>query len=97
MSDKHPAPVQHHQDSDAAEPQHRASTAAADTPAAEALQQSVNRLQALYGLTAALSRANALTEVYEAAITGLHRALGIKRTSILLFDPDGVMRFKAAR
>jgi len=33
--------------------------------------------------------------IYAAALAGLQRALGIERASILLFDPDGVMRFKA--
>jgi len=61
----------------------------------EALHQHLGHLQALYQLTAALSRAGALEEIYEAALTGLHHALGIERASILLFDPDGVMRFKA--
>jgi signal transduction histidine kinase len=64
-------------------------------PAALILQQRLNQLQALYQLTAALGGASALEEIYEAAIVGLHRGLGIERASILLFDPDGVMRFKA--
>src|SRR5690242_2592272 len=61
------------------------------------LQQRLNQLQALYQLTAALSQASALEEIFEAALAGLHHALGIERASILLFDLDGVMRFKAWR
>jgi len=43
------------------------------------------------------SREPNLNNVYDAALVGLQRALGLERASILLFDPDGVMRFKAWR
>jgi signal transduction histidine kinase len=76
---------------------HRAHATPSDITAAEVFQQRLNQLQALYQLTAALSRASVLDEVYEAALAGLRHALGIERASILLFDPDGVMRFKAWR
>jgi signal transduction histidine kinase len=76
---------------------HRAHATPDDIIAAEVLQQRLNQLQALYQLTAALSRASVLDEVYEAALAGLRHALGIERASILLFDSDGVMRFKAWR
>jgi signal transduction histidine kinase/PAS domain-containing protein len=76
--------------------QQHAETAAADTPA-QSIQEHLSQLEALYQLTAALSRAGALEDIYEAALTCLHHALGIERASILLFDPDGVMRFKAWR
>jgi PAS domain S-box-containing protein len=33
--------------------------------------------------------------IYAVALQGLQHALGIERASILFFDPDGVMRFKA--
>jgi signal transduction histidine kinase len=75
--------------------QHAATATAADALAAEALEQRLNQLQALYLLMAALSRASALEEIYEVALAGLRHALSIERASILLFDPDGVMRFKA--
>jgi PAS domain S-box-containing protein len=42
-----------------------------------------------------VSRASAIDEVYEAALRGLERAVGTDRASILLYDDDGVMRFKA--
>jgi signal transduction histidine kinase len=61
------------------------------------LPQGLKQLQSLYQLTAALSQASALEDVFEAALAGLGHALGIERASILLFDPDGVMRFKAWR
>ena len=55
----------------------------------------VERLQTVYRLTDDVSRAHGLEEIYEAALQGLERALATERTSILLYDDDGVMRFKA--
>jgi len=97
MRKKQATPVQRHRYANNGGSEHDSESTRADVLAAEALQQHLNQLQALYQLAAALSRASALAEVYDAAITGLHRALGIERASILLFDPDGVMRFKAWR
>jgi len=61
------------------------------------LQARMSQLQAIYTLTASVARARSLGEIYEEAIEGLHHALGLDRASILLFDSDGVMRFKLAR
>jgi PAS domain S-box-containing protein len=55
----------------------------------------VERLQTVYRLTDDVSRARGLDEIYEAALQGLERALATQRASLLLFDPDDVMRFKA--
>jgi len=57
----------------------------------------VDRLRMVYQLTEAVTRARGLQEIYEAALEGLMRALSADRASILLFDADGVMRFKAWR
>jgi GAF domain-containing protein len=57
----------------------------------------VRRLRTLYQLLSALSHARALEEVYAAAITSLLDATAADRAAILLFDTDGVMRFKASR
>ena len=57
----------------------------------------IERLSTVYELTDAVSRAHGLPEIYEAALDGLLRALSTDRASILLFDPDGVLRFKAWR
>ncbi len=51
----------------------------------------------LYRLTDAASRAETLGQVYETALDGIARALGVERASILFFDSDGVMRFTAWR
>jgi PAS domain S-box-containing protein len=48
-------------------------------------------------LTKAISRARSLDDIYGAALDALGEGLGIDRASILLFDADGVMRFKAWR
>src|SRR6476660_7035129 len=57
----------------------------------------VRRLRTLYQLLSELSHARALEEVYAAAITSLLDATASDRAAILLFDTDGVMRFKASR
>ncbi len=46
-------------------------------------------------LADAIGSAQSLPDIYQAALTGIKEAAGIDRASILLFDPDGVMRFKA--
>src|ERR1700693_4196005 len=56
-----------------------------------------DRFRTLYQLLAALSRASALEDVYEAALTSLLDATAADRAAILLFDDDGVIRFKASR
>ena len=38
-----------------------------------------------------------LDDVYTAALDTLAEYVGVARASVLLFDPDGVMRFKAWR
>jgi signal transduction histidine kinase/CheY-like chemotaxis protein len=48
-------------------------------------------------LTAALSKTRTADGIYAAALDALQAGLGVERASILLFDPDGVMRFKAFR
>lgn len=48
-------------------------------------------------LTDAISRTRTVEEIYEIALDMLGEGLGVSRAAILLFDPDGVMRFKAWR
>ncbi len=55
------------------------------------------RFRALYELLAALIRAHAVEEVYEAALTSLLDATDADRAAILLYDDDGIIRFKASR
>ena len=44
-----------------------------------------------------MSKSRTVQEIYGAALDALRAGLGVERASILLFDPDGVMRFKAFR
>jgi signal transduction histidine kinase/CheY-like chemotaxis protein len=48
-------------------------------------------------LADALASATTPQDIYDAALTGIQTALGVERASVLLFDADGVMRFKAWR
>jgi PAS domain S-box-containing protein len=48
-------------------------------------------------LTQAMGRGRRAQDIYDVALEALARGLGVDRSSILLFDPDGVMRFKASR
>jgi PAS domain S-box-containing protein len=48
-------------------------------------------------LTTAISKSRTVEEIYDAALDALGAGLGVERASILLFDADGVMRFKAYR
>jgi PAS domain S-box-containing protein len=48
-------------------------------------------------LTGAISRSRTVEDIYRAALDALDEGLGVVRASILLFDRDGVMRFKAHR
>ena len=46
-------------------------------------------------LADAIGAAQSLADIHDAALDGLRAVTGIERASILLFDADGVMRFKA--
>jgi PAS domain S-box-containing protein len=48
-------------------------------------------------LTQALASTRTVEQIYDAALDALRDGLGVHRASVLLFDSDGVMRFKAYR
>jgi PAS domain S-box-containing protein len=48
-------------------------------------------------LTHAINRSDRFEDIYEAALDALESGLAVSKASILFFDPDGVMRFKAWR
>ena len=52
-------------------------------------------IKALERLVGEVARASAPADVYEVTLDALQEALGVSRASILLFDDDRVMRFKA--
>ena len=64
--------------------------------ARETARGDADRFRTLYRLMAGLSRAKSLQDVYHAAVTSLLEATEADRAAILLFDEDGVMRFKAS-
>ncbi len=61
------------------------------------LEHRYNELRNLHDLVSRLNSADSLSGIYEAAMDALSRTLRSDRTSILLLDPDKVMRFKAWR
>ena len=61
------------------------------------LQQRFEQLHAVYQMTEAVSRTSEIEVIYDEALTSLTSTLNADRAAILLFDPDGVMRFKAWR
>ena len=54
-------------------------------------------IAACLSLTRALGRAASPEDIYTAALDALAHALNVTRASVLLFDPDNVMRFTAWR
>jgi PAS domain S-box-containing protein len=61
------------------------------------LTRQLVQLETLHDLVSRLNSAESLDEIYGVAMEALGRTLQPDRASILLFDPDGVMRFKAWR
>src|SRR5689334_18644680 len=55
------------------------------------------QLRAVHRLTVALHESRTAAEFYEEAIDTVVSMADTERASLLLFDPDGVMRFKAWR
>src|SRR5688572_11353153 len=51
----------------------------------------------LIRVAAAAGTATSPADLFAAALAALEDATGVARASILLFDPDGVLRFKAWR
>ena len=61
------------------------------------LRQRFTQLQAVYRMTDALARAADVEEIFREGMDCLCAALGASRASLLLFDSQGVMRFRAWR
>ena len=60
-------------------------------------EREVHRLRTLYQLLSSLARAGSLQDVYDSALASLLASTIADRAAILLFDDDGVLRFKASR
>jgi PAS domain S-box-containing protein len=61
------------------------------------MSQDINALSVCLELARAISQTRTVDEIYEAALDALGAVPGAARAAILLFDADGVMRFKAWR
>ena len=61
------------------------------------LERSHAETALLFRLAAATSNSQAPNEIFEPVFEGVRELLGAERASILLYDADGVMRFKAWR
>ena len=62
-----------------------------------ALDEALRPLEAVHRLMTALHRATSPAGFYHEAVDAVVTTLGVDRASLLLFDPDAVMRFKAWR
>ncbi|HEX2652564.1 MAG TPA: PAS domain S-box protein, partial [Xanthobacteraceae bacterium] len=65
--------------------------------AEQALARRIEEQAALYELAERLQHAETLTDIYNAALDAIQRALNCRRASILLFDDTDVMKFVAWR
>ncbi len=77
-----------------------AERAAAAIENAQLFQENVNgrrRAEHLYKFAAAVVAADKVETVLDAALDGIHAALGVTRSSVLTLDRTGVMRFVAWR
>ncbi|MEN9564229.1 MAG: hypothetical protein RIR73_2473 [Chloroflexota bacterium] len=63
--------------------------------AEENLKTQNRNLHSLYQITGTLNRTAAIEDIYKTALDSLQDTLQADRVSILLFDEDGIMRFKA--
>ena len=56
--------------------------------------KSIEQLEQLYKFSEVINRSSALDDVYEQALVAIKKLLKVDKAAILLFDSDGVMRFK---
>ncbi|HZT94747.1 MAG TPA: PAS domain S-box protein [Gaiellaceae bacterium] len=70
---------------------------ARDVSEREELRSRLRDLDAVYRFADAVAGAQALDEVLEAALDALQEATGADRSSVLLADDEGVLRFRAWR
>jgi serine phosphatase RsbU (regulator of sigma subunit)/anti-sigma regulatory factor (Ser/Thr protein kinase) len=66
-------------------------------PLLGAPKETAEQLRVVHRLSAALHRTGSAEGVYEHALDAIVTTLGVDRASLLLYDSDGVMRFKAWR
>lgn len=61
------------------------------------LQRRLEELGTIHGLTEAVARAKTPERIYEEALDALQALVNVDRAAVLLWDTDGVIRFKASR
>lgn len=61
----------------------------------EKLKEYIKQLEELYNLSETISRTSDLDKVYEEILKSIKKILKVDKVSILLFDPTGVLKFKA--
>jgi signal transduction histidine kinase len=59
------------------------------------LRARYDQLRLVYQMTRAVTTTDDVEQIYEEALRALEEGAGTDRASVLLFDPDGVIRFKA--
>jgi len=59
------------------------------------LEHQLITIETFYNLANLIIRSESIEDVYQQALNGILKILNINKASILLIDPDGVMRFKA--
>ncbi|MGH2689599.1 MAG: PAS domain S-box protein, partial [Actinomycetota bacterium] len=60
-------------------------------------RERLRQLGVVYEMAVVVADADSLELIYEQALDALIETAGVDRASILLLDPDGVMRFRASR
>ena len=65
--------------------------------AAELEQNRIDKLEAIYHFTSAMSSASSLTDVYQMALDFMQQQLQVDRAAILLLDSTHTMHFTASR
>ncbi len=67
----------------------------ATNPVREPLRDVLERLSVIGEMTLAMSQATTAEQIYRHALAAIAAVARTPRASVLLFDPDGVLRFKA--
>jgi PAS domain S-box-containing protein len=61
------------------------------------LEHHLNELRTIHNFSETIGRADALEDIYRASLDALVTSLQCDRSAILLYDADGIMRFKSWR
>ncbi|MEP7319093.1 MAG: PAS domain S-box protein [Panacibacter sp.] len=69
----------------------------AQKDAEQKIKESGEQKEQIARLSEAVNRTENIEQIYELALDALQKSIGAHRASVLLFDLDGVMRFKASR